>query len=163
MAFYDKRTWDVDFLQSVLSDNGKTIKHINAIKSCIEADESAYLLKIIGTNYKARIYSLIRCFTFIPSVRCIETLIAEGTPLDETFENNPFKCTPQEYLDKYFPTSNIMEGPQYNCLSRDRIYEAIQRGKMVMKNKEPAIRVKSSSVKKLRRSLLSLINKNLDQ
>jgi hypothetical protein len=153
---------NINVLKEILYEDNKPVKHIGAIRSCIEADEASYLLKILNNNTKAKIYSLMCCFTFIPSVKCIEYLIAEGTPLDETFEYNPFKCTPQEYLDMYFPASNIMNGPRYNCLSRDAIYDAIERGKLVVKNREhtsmrPRDHIKSPLIKKVRKSILSIL------
>ena len=164
--FRPVRRGDSNVLKEILYEDNKPIKHIGAIKSCIEADEAPYLLKILNNNTKAKIYSVIRCFTFIPSVKCIEYLIADGTPLNETFENNPFRCTPQEYLDEYFPASNILEGPRYTCLSRDAIYEAIERGNLFIKNRElTAIkshnRIKLPLVKKVRKSILSLLNKDV--
>ena len=149
---------DMNPLKYILCDDINPVKHINAIKSCIEADEAGYLIEILNNNYKAKIYSLIRCFTFIPSIRCIKYLIAEGTPLNETFENNPFQCTPQEYLDRYFPapafetsafetsafgsqtfgsqtfgSPTIMNGIRHNYATHDVIYDAINRGKLIMK------------------------------
>jgi hypothetical protein len=155
-------TRNTDVLKEILYEDNKPINHIGAIKSCIEADEASYLLKILNNNTKAKIYSLMCCFTFIPSVKCIEYLIADGTPLDATFENNPFQCTPQEYLDAYFPDSNIFDGPRYNCLSRNAIYDAIERGNFVMKNRErtstrPYDHRKPALVKKVRKSILSLL------
>jgi len=155
-------TQNTNVLKEILYEDNKPINHIGAIKSCIEADEASYLLKILNNNTKAKIYSLICCFTFIPSVKCIEYLIADGTPLNETFENNPFQCTPQEYLDRFFPVSNIMDGPRYTCLSHDAIYDAIERGYLVMKHKEstfirPHDHIKSPLVKKVRKSILSLL------
>ena len=160
--FRPTRREGTDILKEILYEDNKPIKHIGAIKSCIEADEASYLLKILNNNTKAKIYSLICCFTFIPSVKCIEYLIADGTPLNETFENNPFQCTPQEYLDAYFPDSNIFDGPRYNCLSRNAIYDAIERGILVIKHKErtsirPHDHTKSPLVKKVRKSILSLL------
>ena len=157
-----KSSRDSNVLKEILYEDNKPIKHIGAIKSCIEADEASYLLKLLNNNTKAKIYSLICCFTFIPSVKCIEYLIADGTPLDMTFENNPFQCTPQEYLDAYFPDSNIFDGPRYNCLSRNAIYNAIERGKLVIKNRELTYtksrdHIKSPLVKKVRKSILSLL------
>jgi len=164
--FRPARRGDTNVLKEILYEDNKPIKHIGAIKSCIEADEASYLLKILNNNRKAKIYSLICCFTFIPSVKCIEYLIADGTPLDETFENNPFQCTPQEYLDMYFPVSNIFDGPRYSCLSRDAIYYAIKQGKLVVNHKKhTSLRsddyIKSPLVKKVRKSILSLLNKDL--
>ena len=151
-----RSTRDIDYLKEVLYDDNNPVKYIGAIKSCIEADEASYLLKILNNNTKAKIYSLICCFTFIPSVKCIEYLIADGTPLNETFENNPFQCTPQEYLNICFPAFN-MDGSQ---LSRNAIYNAIERGKLVIKNNElTAINsdkhIKSSLAKKVRKYILS--------
>ena len=155
-------TRDIDSLKEVLYDYNRPVEYISAIKSCIEADEASYLLKILNNNSKAKIYSLICCFTFIPSVKCIEYLIAEGTPLNETFENNPFQCTPQEYLNICFPAFN-MDGSQ---LSRNAIYDAIERGSLIMKNRELTYtksrdHIKSPLVKKVRKSILSLLNKDL--
>jgi hypothetical protein len=152
----------VDILKEILYEDNKPVKHIGAVKSCIEADEASYLLNLLNNNTKAKIYSLICCFIFIPSVKCIEYLIAEGTPLNESFENNPFQCTPQEYLDMYFPASTIMDGPRYNCLSRNVIYDAIERGKLVIINREltyirPHDCIKSPLVKKVRKSILSIL------
>jgi len=157
---------NTNVLKEILYEENKPIKHIGAIKSCIEADEASYLLKILNNNTKAKIYSLICCFTFIPSVKCIEYLIAEGTPLDKTFEYNPFKCTPQEYLDQYFPASNILEGPRYTCLSHNAIYDAIERGKLVIKHKECTSilhddHIQSPLVKKVRKSIMAILNKNV--
>ena len=164
--FRPTRRGGTDALKEILYEDNKPIKHIGAIKSCIESDEASYLLKILNNNTKAKIYSLMCCFTFIPSVKCIEYLIADGTPLDMTFENNPFQCTPQEYLDAYFPDSNIFDGPRYNCLSRNAIYDAIERGSLIMKNRELTYtksrdHIKSPLVKKVRKSILSLLNKDL--
>jgi hypothetical protein len=160
--FRSARKGDSNVLKEILYEDNKPVKHIGAIRSCIEADEASYLLKILNNNTKAKIYSLICCFTFIPSVKCIEYLIAEGTPLNETFENNTFQCTPQQYLDMYFPASTIMDGPRYNCLSHIAIYDAIERGKLVVKNRErtfmrPRDHIKSPLVKKVRKSILSIL------
>ena len=142
---------DMESLNKILHEDNKPIQYISAIRSCIEADEARYLLKILNNNIKAMIYSLISCFTFIPSLKCIEYLIAEGTPLNETFENNPFKCTPQEYLDMRFPDYNVIGGQQYNCISRDAIYDAIERGKLARKIHRD---------KKIRRTITSLLRPN---
>lgn len=102
-----------------------------ALKSCIEADEPVLLADILGDHKNAHIYALIQCFTTIPSVKCIEYLISEGTPLNETFINNPFQCTPQEYLNLRFNTTykDYMK-------ARSAIYNAINRGKLHTKSKE---------------------------
>ena len=139
---------DTNLLKSILHEEDNPVQHISAIRSCIEADEAEYLLRVLNNNTKAKIYSLICCFTFIPSIKCIEYLIAEGTPLDMTFENNPFKCTPMDYLNKYFPASNIFDGPRHNCLSRDAIYDAIERGRM---------RTKKPIIKNFRGSIISML------
>ena len=152
--FRPVRRGDSNVLKEILYEDNKPIKYIGAIKSCIEADEASYLLKLLNNNSKAKIYSLMCCFTFIPSVKCIEYLIADGTPLDETFENNPFQCTPQEYLDARFPASK----PPYSDLLRDAIYYAIEKGKLVIKNNEiTSINTNGLLVKKVRKSILSLL------
>lgn len=149
-----RSTCDIDYLKEVLYDDNNPVQYIGAIKSCIEADEASYLLKLLNNNTKAKIYSLICCFTFIPSVKCIEYLIADGTPLNDTFENNPFQCTPQEYLDAHFPPSK----PHYSNLLRDAIYYAIEKGKLVIKNNETTtINTNRLHIKKVRKSILSLL------
>ena len=166
LPIWDTYNRDNTHLQNILSDN-KPLK-INAIKSCIEADEAITLLEMIENNYKAKIYCLIACFTFIPPVKCIELLIAEGTPLDKTFDLNPFNCTPQEYLDKHFNISSN----KLHTKSRNAIYQAIERGKIKLKNKEhilininnsdsnfPDPNIQSSIIKKVRKLILSPLNK----
>jgi hypothetical protein len=102
-----------------------------ALKSCVEADEPLLLGEIIRSNKNASIYALILCFTTIPSVKCIEYLVSEGTSLDETFSQNPFKQTPQEFLNFRFNTTR----KEY-MKARNAIYNAINRGKVLHKNKE---------------------------
>jgi hypothetical protein len=131
MALSDKSIWDPEYLYSILYDN-KNIRSIYALKSYIEADEPIILLETINNNYKAKIFALMCCFTYIPSIRCIEHLIAEGTPLDKSFDNNPFNCSPQEYLDKHFKyTTN-----KSHIKARTAIYNAIEKGNLRRKNKE---------------------------
>jgi hypothetical protein len=135
MSTFDKNVWNMEQLQKILYDNVKPIKSISAIKSYIEADEGIILTEAINDNYKAKIFALICCFTYIPSVRCIEQLIADGTPLDRTFDNNPFGCTPQEYLDTHFGfTANKL-----HTKARTSIYNAIEKGKIRRKNSEQVI------------------------
>ena len=161
MSIWDIYNRDTTHLQNVLSDN-KPLR-INAIKSCIEADEAITLLEIIENNYKARIYCLIACFTFIPPIKCIELLVAEGTPLNQTFEHNPFNCTPQEYLEKHFNvTTNKLQSK-----ARNAINQAIERGKIKLKNKDhisipinlPTADYPSSTLKKVGKILLSPLSK----
>lgn len=164
MAIFDKYGWDLPILQKILFDD-KQIKSISALKSCIEADEPQILLEIIDNNYKAKIFALISCFTFIPSIKCIETLIANGTPLDKTFENNPFNCTPQEYLDKHFNlTTNKL-----HTKARNNIYIAIEKGRIRKTNQDhiiininsPLPQEKVSGIKKVSRILLSPLIKKI--
>jgi hypothetical protein len=124
-------TKDNAYLQRILSGD-KPLK-ISAIKSYIEADEAISLLEIIENNIKAKIYCLIACFTFIPSIKCIELLIAKGTPLNQTFENNPFNCTAQEYLDTHF---NGISSKIY-IKARESIYKAIEKGNCRSESKDP--------------------------
>ncbi len=127
MSIYEKPNWDIHYLQSVLF-NDKTLK-VSAIKSYIESDEAILLLDTIKNNYNAKIYCLISCFTFHPSIKCIELLITEGTPLDKTFEQNSFNCTPQQFLDKYFnnTSNNTLNKPTSKAYNS--IYKAIESGK----------------------------------
>jgi hypothetical protein len=159
MSIFDKNIWNMEQLQKVLSDENP-IRPISAIKSYIEADEGIILLEAINNNQKAKIFALICCFTFIPSVKCIEHLIANGTSLDETFDNNPFGCSPQEYLDKHFGfTIN-----KAHTKARTLIYNAIERGKIRRKNIEhviidiniPAPDIKISTIKKVGKLFLAL-------
>jgi hypothetical protein len=161
-AIFDKYVWDIEYLRKVLSDD-TPIRSISAIKSCIEADEPILLLDAINHSYKAKIFALISCFTNIPSIKCIEQLIADGTPLDMTFDNNPFQCTPKEYLDKHFGfTSNKL-----HTKARNLIYSSIEKGKIRRKNNEHTIinihtpnpEIKSSTIKKISKLLLSPLTK----
>lgn len=162
MSIIDKQVWDFESLRRILSD-GSPIKSISAIKSCIEADEATSLLEVLNNNYKAKIFALICCFTFIPSAKCIEYLIADGTPLDKSFENNPFGCSPQEYLDKHFSfTTNKL-----HTKARNIIFTSIEKGKLRKKNNEhiiidisiPIPESRPSTIKRVGRFLLSPINK----
>jgi hypothetical protein len=164
MTAYDKYYWDTNTLQKILYDTNKSTKSINAIRSCIEADEATLLLEAIGNNYNAKIYCLICCFTFLPSVKCIELLISEGTPLDKSFEFNPFQCTAQEYLDKHFGfTVNKL-----HTKARNSIYQAIEKGKRNNKNKEhiiinmniPVPEIKTSTLKRVGKILISPLTRN---
>lgn len=162
MSMLDKSVWNTEILhKNIFNEN--PIKSISALKSCIEADEPILLLELINDNYKAKIFSLICCFTFIPSAKCIEYLIAAGTPLDMTFDNNPFDCTPQEYLNKHFNfTSN-----KRHTKARNTIYTSIEKGKLCRKNSEhiiidvniPTPESKMSTIKKMGKLLLSPIKK----
>jgi hypothetical protein len=159
MSIFDKNVWNMEQLQKILYDDYKPITSISAIKSYIEADEGTILVEAINNNYKAKIFALICSFTFIPSIKCIEQLIADGTPLDKTFDNNPFGCTPQEYLDKHFGfTAN-----KRHTSVRTSIYNAIEKGKLRRKNSEqviininiPTPDKKLSTIKKVGKMLLS--------
>jgi hypothetical protein len=158
MSIHDKYVWEVEKINRLLKDS-YPIKSVSAIKSCIEADEANLLLEAVGLNKKARIFALISCFTYIPSVKCIEHLIAEGTPLNETFENNPFECSPQEFLVKHFDlTANKL-----HTRARNSIYSAIEKGKKRYANKEhiiinmdlPSSEPKLSTIKKVTKVILS--------
>ncbi len=72
---------------------------IIALKSYIEADEPAFLLELLGDSEEARIYALISCMKMIPATQCIKALIQIQTPINTTFENNPYQCSVMEYLD----------------------------------------------------------------
>lgn len=129
MAYPLQYNWNNEFLQ-LLSHQSLNKKDkflptgLSAIKSCIEADEPTLLSELIKRNTHAMIYSLILCFTIIPSTKCIEYLVSIGTPLHETFPNNPFNVSPMEYLDTVFSTS--VKG-YLKC--RNRIDMAIKKGK----------------------------------
>jgi hypothetical protein len=160
---FDKPIWDLESLRRILSDD-RPIKSISAIKSCIEADEGIMLLEAINDNYKAKVFALICCFTFIPSAKCIEYLIADGTPLDKTFDNNPFGCTPQEYLDKHFSfTTNKL-----HTKARNIIFTSIEKGKLRKKNNEhividiniPIPEIKQSTLKRMGKILLAPLSKH---
>ena len=123
-----RNNWNNFDLQRIISND--KLLNINAIKSCIEADEANLLLEIIQNNLKARIYCLICCFTYIPSIKCIERLIAEGTPLNISFEENPFQSTPLEYLHTYFKNSS-----NYQLKALNSILNSIELGKSKYINK----------------------------
>ena len=44
---YDKYYWDTNTLQKILYDTNKSTKSINAIRSCIEADEATLLNSVV--------------------------------------------------------------------------------------------------------------------
>ena len=123
--------WDEEFSRNEeeICDPRRRISFM-AIKSCIEADEPRALGEVLGAHRNANIYAMLLCFSMRPSVRCIEYLVSNGTPLDETFPNNPFHCSPQEYLDSKFPT---VAG---RSLARIEIEKAIAKGKERLKNRE---------------------------
>ena len=92
-------------------------KSILALRSCIEADEPDMLYEITGSFRNACIFALILCFSSRPSIRCIQSLISQSVPLNESFTNNPFNCTPQEYLDTYRICHKSIENGIYLHLS----------------------------------------------
>jgi hypothetical protein len=164
MSILHTNAWaNIEHLQKVLSYD-KTIKSISAIRSYIEADEANLLLEATNNNYKAKIFALMCCFTYIPSIKCIEHLIADGTPLNKSFDNNPYECTPQEYLDRHFGFTNN----KIHSKARTNIYNAIEKGKLRKKNNEHvAITVdsyttgiKESALKKMGKMLLSPLSKH---
>jgi len=107
----------------------------NAIRSCVEADEPRILLELLGSHKNAKIYALMVCFTNWPAVRCIEELVADGTPICDTFETNPFHMTPQQFLDKF---------DVFTTKSREQINAAILRGQKRYQSKSHAIPIKKS-------------------
>jgi hypothetical protein len=90
---------------------------------------------MIEDNLKARIYCLISCFTYIPSVKCIELLVAKGTPLNMTFDNNPYQSTPLEYLHKNFEYSSNRS----HIKALNSIFHSIELGKIKYTNKDQPI------------------------
>jgi len=130
--------WDKEFnnvaTTNVTYDVLFTSLAFSAIRSCIEADEPKMLADVINQNKKAQIYALLLCFTTRPSVKCIEYLIHQGVNLDETFTNNPFNCTPQQYLDSHFMDTNKIYSK-----ARAQIYKAIEKGNSLAKTKEHII------------------------
>lgn len=144
--------------------NHKFSKSASAIKSCIEADEDVLLMDLVVDDYEAKIFALIMCFTIIPSVKCIEHLIAVNTPLDKTFVNNPFDCTAQEYLDTHFNfTSN-----KTHTKARNAIYRAIEKGQKRLNGSDhitihielPRVIPKKSIIQKVGDLLMSPISKS---
>ena len=149
MSVCGKYVWNTLLLHQILSDE-TPIKSISALKSYIEADEPELLLEAINNNHKAKIFTLLCCFTYTPSAKCIEYLIANGTPLDRSFEGNPFESTPKEYLDKYFGfTANKL-----HTKARNTIYQAIEKGKASDIPKE-----KVSNIKKVGQIILSSLTR----
>ena len=122
--------WEREFQYISNSSNKSTPISIGAIKSCIEADEPIHLSHLLNNNQNAKIYALICCFSLIPSIKCIEYLISVDTPLDKTFDNNPFTCTPQDYSDKYF---NIKYINKLHTNTLSSIYTAIENGRKKLK------------------------------
>lgn len=156
MSTYTNSMLNTNYLQDILFNDN--MLNFSVIKSYIESDEAISLLDNIKHNNNAKIYCLILCFSFHPSVKCIELLIKEKTPLDATFEDNPFNCTPQQFLDKYFNnTSNNLNKKAINL-----IYQAIERGTNKDKDNNYNIIIistKISKFKKISNNILSYFNK----
>jgi hypothetical protein len=118
--------WDLEF-----ENYFKYPYSFTVIKSCIEADEPYALSEVVGSHKNAKIYALILCFTLNPSVKCIHYLISENTPLNETFKNNPFQCTPDEYLQTKFNTSH-----KVYIKARSLINQTIAKAQLEAKNRD---------------------------
>jgi hypothetical protein len=124
--------WDAEFKNTNMAKytiTGLIAAPLKALKSCIEADEPVMLSELIGANKSACIYALMTCFTFIPSVKCIEYLVSIGTSLDKGFDDNPYgKMSVLEYLDSKFGTSD-----RTSLKIREKIIGAINNGKANMR------------------------------
>lgn len=130
--------WDKEFTKAhTFLEQHNILTHsiaFSAIRSCIEADEPKLLAELLGDSKNAHIYALMMCFTAIPATKCIEYLVSNGTPLNESFCHNPFKCTPQELLDTAFSTTK-----KEFSKARGQIYKAIQNGRILAKNNDHTV------------------------
>lgn len=135
MVSYD---WDREFerVYTILREHNIMSHSIafSAVRSCIEADMPTLLAELLGNNRDAHIYALMVSFTSIPATKCIEYLISQGTPLNESFAYNPFKCTPQELLDSTFTTTK-----KEFSKTRTQIYKAIKNGSILEKKNDHKI------------------------
>lgn len=135
MVSYD---WDKEFKKvfTILREHNIMSHSIafSAVRSCIEADEPTLLAELLGNSRSAHIYALMVCFSAIPATKCIEYLISQGTPLNESFEYNPFKCTPQELLDSTFTTTK-----KEFSKARTQIYKAINNGHILTKTSDHTV------------------------
>lgn len=120
--------WDAEFKKY---KNNKAIAitvlpiSLQAIKSCIEADDPIRLKELIGDHIGAHIYSLYLCFTLVPSVKCIEFIVSQGAPLDKSFVNNPYESiTPMQHFNNRFNTT-----VKHYMRARRLIELAIQNGR----------------------------------
>jgi hypothetical protein len=143
-----KYEWNIEFKYFKRKYNMFLLPYsLRALHSCVEADEYMLLSDITNNNKNANIYALIKCFTLIPSINCIEYLIGIGTPLNETFEDNPFNCTPNEYLQNNFSKNTH----QLHIIANRKIASAIERGNVILKERELAnVPPKISCITKIR-------------
>ena len=97
--------WDTIF-QLLAEENLQHYVSITQLKQAVHDDDPHTLSLVIGGHSHAAIYALIYCFVKPPARHCIHYLVAKGTPLNQTFVNNPFQKTPLECLHKRFSSSD---------------------------------------------------------
>jgi len=71
------------------------------MKRYIEEDNPYALSSILLDHKNVSIYALICCFEK-PSLKCIDFLVRQGIPLDQSFGTNPFDSSPLSYLKYNF-------------------------------------------------------------
>jgi hypothetical protein len=99
-------SWDTIF-QLLAEENLQHYVSITQLKQAVQDDDPQALSSVIGGHAHAAIYALIYCFVRPPAIHCIHYLVSKGTPLNQTFANNPFQMTPLEALHKRFSSSDM--------------------------------------------------------
>lgn len=117
--------WDTIF-QLYAEENLEHYVSISQLKRAIQEDDPEALSLLLGDHPHAAIYALIHCFIKHPSVRCIQYLISKGTPMHQTFINNPFCMSPQEWLQTRLSPNN----PSYIIIKHtiDEAKKQLKRG-----------------------------------
>lgn len=122
--------WDKEFEgYSFYSKNSYT-PAFKSVKSYIEADEPLMLSELLNNHTNASIYSIMQCMSMIPSIKCIEYLVSIGTPLNVSFNTNPFgNVTIMQYIDQVYalPTKT-------NIRAKQIVKGAIDRGLLKLNN-----------------------------
>jgi hypothetical protein len=98
-------SWDTIF-QLLAEENLQHYVSITQLKQAVQDDDPQALSSVIGGHAHAAIYAFIYCFVRPPAIRCIHYLVRKGTPLNQTFANNPFQMTPLEFLHKRFSSTD---------------------------------------------------------
>jgi hypothetical protein len=98
-------SWDTIF-QLLAEENLQHYISITQLKQAVHNDDPQALSLVLGDHKHAAIYAFIYCFVRPPALRCIHYLVAKGTPLNQTFVNNPFQQTPLEFLHKRYSSND---------------------------------------------------------
>ncbi len=122
--------WNKEFESYSIYTKNSHSNAFKSIKSYIEADEPLMLSELVNHNVNASIYAVMLAMSMIPSLKCIEYLVSIGTPLNVSFNTNPFgKVTIYEYINKAYemPTKT-------NIRCKQLVKDAIARGLVKLNN-----------------------------